>query len=305
MLFRKNKAGTGQGDGRRNSTGAGPSKAFSYYTYRSGDTPPDRIQMHPEHAREGEAKARLNLHISRLPYWGLVAIALVCLVKVLYLTTTPKVIVLGKTDVSAVYLQPNDVYTAAGRKLLTSSITNRSKLTADLTGTAKAMQGQFPELQAVSLSLPLMGNRPIMYVQVAQPSLVLRTARGDYALNGSGVVLARLHTLPTGVPTAVDQSAAIPRPGKQFLPGSTVSFMRTVAYQLDTAHLKLATFTLPPDAPYEVDVRLEGAAYYIRCNLQEDALEQSGAIVATLQKLGGGTPGSYLDVRVPGRVYYK
>jgi len=303
MLFRKNKAGEEQGGARRNSAGAGSSKAFSYYTYRSSDGPPERIQLRPEAAREGEAGVRLLS--AKLPFWGLLAIALVCLVKVLYLTTTPKVVVLGKTDISAVYLQSNDVYVAAARKLLTSSITNRSKLTADLSGTAAAMQRKFPELQAVSVSLPLMGNRPIMYVQAAQPSLVLSTSHGNYALNSSGVVLARLDVLPNGVDTVVDQSAAVPKPGKQFLPGSTVSFMQTVAYQLDAAHLNIATFTLPADAPYEAQVRLEAATYYIRCNLQEDALEQSGAIVAALQKLGGGTPGTYLDVRVPGRVYYK
>jgi len=228
----------------------------------------------------------------------------VCAAKVLSLSTTPKIVVVGKTAVSSIYLQSSDVYAAAAHRLLAGSITNRTKLTVNLGGTARSLEQQFPELQTVSVGVPLIGSRPIVYVQVAQPSVVLQTARGNYALNSSGLVLARVQTLPGDVPLLSDQSTAMPQPGKQYLPSSTVRFVQTVAYQLKAAHLTVSTFVLPPQSPYELDIRLEGKAYLVRMNLAADALTQSGAVVATIQQFASD-PGNYLDVRVPGRVYYK
>jgi hypothetical protein len=220
------------------------------------------------------------------------------------LNTNPKIVVIGKTAVSATYLQSSGTYAAAAHQLLAGSITNRSKLTVDLGGTASKLQQQFPELQTVSLGVPLISSRPIVYIQVAQPSLVLQTGHGNYALNSSGLVLARVQNLPNGVALLNDQSGNQPTPGKQYLPSSTVTFVQTVAYQLKSAHITVSTFVLPVSSPYELDVRLEGKPYMVRLNLTTDALTQSGAAIATINQLSAD-PASYLDVRVPGRVYYK
>jgi hypothetical protein len=103
----------------------------------------------------------------------------------------------------------------------------------------------------------------------------------------------------------VDQSGLTPRPGRQLLPSSTVGFAQTVAYQLNAAHLVASAFVLPANSPYELDARLEGKPYMIRFNLEADALTQCGAAIATIQQLSGVNPSSYVDVRVPGKVYYK
>ncbi|MEJ0073804.1 MAG: hypothetical protein WDN27_07110 [Candidatus Saccharibacteria bacterium] len=223
----------------------------------------------------------------------------------LWLSTDPKVIVVGASAVSARYVQSADTYAAAAHKLLAGSITNRTKLTVNLNGVAAQLQKQFPELQTVSLTVPLASSRPIVYVQLAQPTAVVQTAQGNYALNASGIVLAPLKTLPPNVPLLVDQSGAAPAPGKQFLPGSTLAFVQTVAYQFDAAHLDASVFVLSSGSPYELDARLSGQTYTIRFNLEADATVQSGAAIATVQQLGDTVPSAYLDVRVPGRVYYK
>jgi hypothetical protein len=217
----------------------------------------------------------------------------------------PKVVMLGSTSVSATYAQPAEVYAAAARSELASSVTSHSKLTVNLNGTAEALQAKFPELQAVSMTVPLISNRPIIYVQVAQPSVILQTGRGNYALNESGVVLAKLRTMPSGVPVVADQSGGNPVPGRQYLASSTITFVQTVAYQLSAAKLSISTFVLPASSLYELDLRLESQPYTIKCNLQGDPLVQSGAAIATLQQIGFSAPKEYLDVRVPNRVYYK
>jgi hypothetical protein len=213
---------------------------------------------------------------------------------------------LGKNSTSASYLQSSQIYETAASKLLSNSITNRTKITANLSGTAAALQTEFPELQAVSITLPLIGNRPLVYVQAAQPSVIVQSVHGgSFALNTTGLVLARVGDVPAGIPLVVDQSGVTPQPGKRYLPGSTISFIQTMEYQLAAAQIPAAAFVLPTGQPYELDVRLEGKQFVVRSNLQADSLVQSGVIIGTLKHLGASLPGSYLDVRTPDRAYYK
>jgi hypothetical protein len=212
---------------------------------------------------------------------------------------------LGQSNISGSYSKPAATYQTAAQKLLASSITSHTKITVNLDGTAAALQQQFPELQAVSITLPLIGNRPIVYAQVAQPSVIVQSAHGNYALNSAGLVLSQVNTLPNGVPLLVDQSGAVLQPGRQYLPGSTILFIKTVAYQFDAAKIAVSAYVLPSGSPYELDVRLEGKPYMVRCNLAADALVQSGAAVATIGHLGSTVPSLYVDVRTPGKAYYK
>lgn len=282
------------------------SPAFSYYNNRPeesiGRRGTDRKVGNPTAVRQRNLGRPL---LNQLPFWALMALVLVCLFKLLVLSTHPKIVIVGSSEASKAYLQPTKVYAAAAHKILAGSITNYTKPTANVNGTARQLERQFPELQTVSVTLPLMGNRPIVYLLVAQPSLVLRTTHGDYALNTSGLVLAKLSSIPPSVPLVTDQSGVIPKPGKQFLPGTAVGFIQTISYQFGAAHLPVAGYVLPVANPYEIDVRPEGKPYMIRFNAQEDALQQSGAAIATLQHLGSTQPHEYLDVRVPDRAYYK
>ena len=303
MRWPKNKKSTEQGSApnRRVQRSGGVSPAFSYYSNNRGGEPVSARQGMPS----GPEPAKRRFASAQFSLWLLVAVGVACFTKVLWLSTNPEVVVIGNNAVSGTYLQSNQVYADAARDLLRSSITNRSKLTANLNGTAREMEREFPELQAVSLGVPLISSRPIVYIQVAQPSVILQTGHGNYALNSSGVVLAKLRSLPADVPLLADQSGGKPEPGKQYLPSSTISFVKTVTYQLKAANITAEVFTQPPQSPYQLDVRLQGAPYYLKFNLQADAMTQSGAAVATIQQLGGSLPAGYIDVRVPGRVYYK
>lgn len=301
MFRRKPKAPEPVG---RSVRRAGTSKpAFSYYTNRVSEGPVERAPERRKPAQEGRGGVR-NLFAS-YAFWVLLLAVVVCAGKVLLLSNDPKVEVVGKTAISGGYLKPTSVYQQAVAKLLDTSVANRSKLTADPEGVALELKHEFPELQDVSIDIPLVSNRPIVYVQPATPSLVLRSTHGDYVLNQSGLTLSSVHTLPAGVVQVVDQSGQTPKPGTQTLPSSTIAFVQMVAFQFKTAKLPINNFILPASAPYELDVRLTGQPYIIRFNLQEDARVQSGAAIGTVQRLKGTVPAQYIDVRTPGRVYYK
>ena len=92
---------------------------------------------------------------------------------------------------------------------------------------------------------------------------------------------------------------------KRLLPASHVAFMQKVDYQLTQKEFVIDRFILPKNSAYEVNVRLKGKPFAIRFNLAEDATVQSGAAVAVLEQLGEASPSTYLDVRVPGRAFYR
>lgn len=311
MFGRKAQTTPEQGrEGRQvNRQGSTPRPAFSYYSNRpqvpAGERRSSRAERSTAQVTEKKSKGVSSSWINGAPFWLLLAVFVICLGKVLTLGTDPKIIVVGKNSTAANYLQPTSVYEAAGQKILSSSITNRNKLTVNLDGTSSALEQQFPELATVSLSVPLVGSRPLVYVQVAQPSLIVTTPYGNYALNASGLVLSKLQSVPSNIPVVVDQSGTRPVLGKQFLPGSTVAYVQAVVFQFANAHLSINTFILPSNAPYELEVRLNAQKYLIRMNLEADARVQSGAAIATLQQLGSNVPIQYLDVRTPGRAYYK
>jgi hypothetical protein len=220
-------------------------------------------------------------------------------------SATPKLVLVDHTPASAAYERPLSVYTAAAVAALKSSPANHFKLTVDTSGIAARLLKQFPELQRVSVALPLIGNRPIIYVAPTQPGLVLRTVNGNFAVSQDGTVLARLPSLPADSLVVQDESGVPLQPGHRALPAATVSFAQTVAYQLRAAKLSPTAFVLPSTSAYELDVRLAGRPFVVRLNLQADALEQSGAVVATIAQLGATVPGQYIDARVPERIYYK
>lgn len=316
-MFRR-KAKTAEQGGRvtegrhRSKQGAEAPRAYTtYYTNRVSEGERQSVSERRERTDQADAQrsgtGRLQAFFSVALFWVLIAVVAVCAGKVLLLSTDPKVLIVGQTHTTAVYTQSAEVYEAAAQKLLATSVTNRSKLTMDSDGVARQLEAEFPELQAVSVSIPLVASRPVVYVQPASPSLVLKTTRGNYALNKSGLALTALRELPAGVPQVVDQSGITPHPGKQALPSSTVAFIQTVAYQLKAQKLSESAYVLPANAPYELDVRLANEPYDVRFSLRADALTQSGAAVATVQQLSkaGTTPAAYIDVRVPGRVYYK
>lgn len=309
MFGRKPKQPAEQPDNRRRVRQGGTTPAFSYYTSRNTEpttenrAPVRRGQI--ETPEQPKSKRASRTWIAKVPFWIFVAIIIVCVVKLLTLSNDPKVIIVGGNQADSSYMRPASAYESAAQKLLTSSVVNRSKLTIDTSAVSSALLREFPELLEVSVTVPLVSSRPVVYVQPAKPALILRSLHGDYALNNEGVALSQASSLPSGALLAVDQSGLVPHLGKQILSGDTVTFVQAVAYQFSAAHVSLNTFVLPSGAPYEIDARLEGKPYAIRFNLEEDARIQSGAAIATVQQLGNTIPSSYIDVRVPGRVYYK
>ena len=83
-------------------------------------------------------------------------------------------------------LRNQATYQAAADQLLRSSIWNRNKITVDTAGLGRQLTNRFPELASASVSWPLFGHRPTVYLQPIQPGLILAASNGAFMLDTTG-----------------------------------------------------------------------------------------------------------------------
>lgn len=288
----------------------GQSRVFSYYANRSVNDMNVGRSVQQEavpmrHPRGWRAlKHRVPLLLSGI-------IIVVTIVSQLGLSAHPKVIVLSG-DGGELFLHDTAVYQQAATKLFAKSLGNRNKLTVDAAGISESLKTQFPELSDVSVTLPILGSQPVVYVQPFDPSFILTAGSGRFVLDSTGRALADANSLSqlasAHLPSITDQSGLQPRVGSAALPSSNISFIQTVLAQLNAKHFNVQRIVLPPAAS-EVDMYIGGKQYFVKFNLQDQqgALQQAGAFMAVAHHLEskGEMPSQYIDVRIDGRAYYK
>lgn len=285
---------------------ANPQAVYSYHSYRAKPNVPERGGQRISAGTQQKTAKRRGLLLlpsrQRAVYWICFALIALCSAKVLVVVPQSRVVV---TDNGANLGLPVAKYAQSADTALQSSLLNAIKPTVHASGIARDLERRYPELSSVVVAVPLIGNRPVVYVSAERPAFALDTGTGLYSISTEGYVLARLDSLPSDLIRLKEVGSREPKPGSRFLPGSTVVFAKIVAYQLVQAGYTIDYLSLPVNAPYEMDLQITGQPYIVRYNLQADALQQSGGAIATLKKLGSNRPGQYLDVRVPGRAYYR
>jgi hypothetical protein len=240
----------------------------------------------------------------------LLCVGVVSAVNIIVLKPTANVLPLQKGG-QHFLLHDTSAYTAAANKILASSVWNRTKLTVNTASVNQKLTTQFPELAKVQTVLPLLGHRPIVYIETAQPVLILRATNGDYVLDNRGKALLKAADLPANnslrLPVIDDLSGLRVTLNRQIITPGDVRFIQIVVAQLASRQFTVSSLTLPPAAS-ELDVHLAGQPYIVKFNLQmSDAREQAGTFLATANylKQHNAVPGEYVDVRVDGRAYYK
>lgn len=197
-----------------------------------------------------------------------------------------------------------EVYQRSIDEILATSLRNRSKVTINTQRVAAEISRRHPEIEHAIVTVPIIGSRPTVYIAKSEAVFTLQQAGSYYVLSASGFITDVVSGEPT-LPLVQDETGETVMVGKRLVPSSNIEFMRTVLYQLEQSNLEITSFILPANKAYEVAVRLKDKPYTVRFNLEEDPLQQSGAAIATIEQMTTSVPVSYLDVRVPGRVYYK
>lgn len=312
MLFKKKsgKAMPGQRRLRSSSQRQSPT-AFSYYAQRS-----DReVNTGREAGREEQSVKRSNVLASLWQRTGMLILLIAIIIGIfsgLSLSTNPRIIPLSSAS-SHYFLHTNAAYQQAAASILSRSLWSRNKITVSTSGLSQKLKAQFPELASVSVTLPLLGHRPVVYILPNQPTFILSAANGSFVLDQKGTVLLPTTQLPANAQlnllVLTDQTSLKASVGHQALTSSDVAFTQAVVGQLQAHKLAITSLTLPANAS-ELDVRLNGQPYFVKFNLHaslDDARQQAGAFIAVKNKLDGQriTPGQYIDVRVDGRAYYQ
>lgn len=316
MLFKKKP--TNQPRARQPLKTGGSTPVFSYHassTRREQPTGTRRasklLWVAAPGTRPTPSRPSAHRNLSKRAFVIVLAIVGTALaVNSLMLNRDPEVIALADSNSRRYLLHSQETYYEAARSILGSSLANTNKLTVNTDKIAAEIRRQFPELEEVSVALPLVGHQPVIYLQPAEPALLLRSAGDVLVVSSSGQVLAetanpaRLAKL--GLVVVEDQSGLALKPGTSALPGADVAFITEVVGQLRAKKLTLTALTLPRGAS-ELDIRLKGDPYIVKFNLRGDARAEAGSYLAVRQylKRTRQTPSSYIDVRVENKVYYR
>jgi hypothetical protein len=285
------------------------SQTLSYRQRRSDTELNTGRQAQREAIRAAGAKAG-HFWLQRFGLIILLVAIVASAVNILTLSDNAKVLPLT-TGQSVSFLRNQAAYQTAAEQFLQASIWNRNKLTVDTAQVSRQMMAKFPELNSVSITIPLMAHRPLVYVQSAQPALILVSGSGSFLLDSSGKALlaapsAASFNAPT-LPVLTDQSNLPVKLNQQVLPATNISFIQTVVAQLAAKQINIGALTLPAAAS-ELDVQIAGQPYSAKFNLESnDARQQVGTLLATMAQLQSQhiVPSQYIDVRVDGRAYYK
>lgn len=285
-----------------------PGAVFSYHANRS--VRESSIARDATSQQSEAIRRRSRVPWARqLPITGALLLIAVVTVFCLQLSNQPKLVTLG-TDKNQLFLREQSIYITAAQKAFTSLL-NRNKLTVNTQKIAADMQKQFPELKVVTVTLPVVGTRPVVYIQPMVPEVILVSQQGGIFLldsNGRAMIagnqVAKLDEID--VPVVTDQSNLPIRLGELTLPRSTVAFIAEVFGQLRAKGLHITGLILPSGTS-ELHVRLQGVGYYTKYNLYGNAREETGSFLAVKAQLDREhkVPQEYVDVRVEGKAYYK
>lgn len=311
MKLRGGKHKQPLGRHRRTSDWQAPT-AFSYHAKRAerSDAPGRRSQ--PSLAAERSRLLSLQFWFKRSGLLFAIIVGLICAVNIVSLSSNPRIVLLD-TENNAYAFHSSKEYQTAASQQLKSSIWNKNKITANTGAASKALQQQYPELADVSITLPLIGHRPIYYLKATKPAFILQTANGGaYVLDDSGKALIAKGAAPesttANLPTINDQAGLRVATGKQVVSSREVAFITTVMAMLKEKNIQVSGLTLPANAAQELDVAIAGKPYYVKFNLHDptSARQQVGTYLATANNLERQniTPSQYIDVRVLGRSYY-
>lgn len=287
------------------------STSFSYHARRSDQELNVGRQEQRESSAQLKNKSRFgNFWLNRFGAVILLVTLVISAVNILSLSNNVKVLPLT-SDAKTPLLHSQETYEAAAQKIMAGSILNRNKLTVDSAKLSRDMRKQFPELATASVTVPLLAHRPIVYIQIERPVLILAASNGSYILSNSGrALVASTKSQPLdslNLPQVGDQSGLGVTVGQQVLSSQNIRFIEFVSKELAAKNLPVAAMTLPAAAS-QLDVQLTGKPYSVKFNLQSNtARQQVGTLLATTGQLDKQNviPGKYIDVRVDGRAYYQ
>ena len=239
--------------------------------------------------------------IPKVTYLLLISVLFLGLIYSLLVSAKPRIIA------SSLSYRPQKSYEEAAAANL-AKLKNRTKLTFDEKDLVNSLKKQFPEISSATVELPLFSHVPVIRLNVAAPSFVLKNSDTLYVIDSEGKVVGRAANFPQAknLPALTDVLGSSASLGKQVISSSSVTFIETLILQLKHGNVPVGSLELP-QAAQELRLRTADRPYFVKFYLDGDPLRQSGQFLAARHNFDskGQQPAEYLDVRIPGRIFYK
>lgn len=176
---------------------------------------------------------------------------------------------------------------------------NRKQFTTDI-------EALHPELSSVDIDKNWFGGGVQFVLQFRHPVLVWETAGKRFYVDKEGVAFGYDHFGGKYVSVS-DQSGVSPsEAGGAVASNRFINFLGKLVATINDSGLGNVTDIIIPAASREVDVKLQGRGYPIKTHTDRDPVEQAEDIMHALKWYDNHkvTP-QYIDVRVPGKAFYR
>lgn len=218
----------------------------------------------------------------------------------LTVSSTPKIIVNDS------FYHSVDNYRDSTKHYLTA-IKDRNKISFDENGISSGLMLDYPEIDSVTVELPVFSQQPVVRITVAAPSFILSSNDRRYVIDANGKAIGLISNFrkTSNLPVLIDQSNYPVKVGHEVLSSSDIAFIESVISQSNKAGVKLDSLMLP-NTPAELDLKPAGKPFIVMFYLPGDSAVQIGQFLAAMHQFEAGEqPTQYIDVRVAGKIFYK
>ncbi len=288
-------------------------RTTSAYSYYSGNrtnsgTVPHHTTTERAPAESNAAALSGSRHWRNLPSYAALCAVIAGVLFTLSLSSTPRVVV---EQVDGVTLtRSTDEYANQTLRMWQDSWQTKTTFTLNTDAVREDIKATYTELSDVRVQVPLLGRRPTIVLVPSRAALKLQAQNGTYFLDSQGRALIDATVVDQGaaVPTVRDQSEVAVEPGKTILPSEHVAYLLQLSAQL-TAEKQTGELSLSSGVVNQVEFRPSDQDYLVKFLLDNpDTVRQAvGSYIAVKSRLTGQgkQPTTYIDVRIPEKVFYK
>lgn len=228
------------------------------------------------------------------------ALAIVCLLVVLYgilfspLFRVRTIAVSGNEQLTTREVQ------SQVKDLLGRSFLGDNAIFVNPIGLARELKKRNYQLEQVSVERSLLGGIRVR-LKEQRATIQWRSGSSVFVLSGNGVAYAELSSVNTALPIVEDSTNLPVKSGEKIVPSSFVKFIAELPEQLAAAKLKAISISVA-DTTTEIEVKTDkGFMIKLDTTRSLDSQMADYRSVAAKQIV----PKEYVDLRIPGKVFYK
>lgn len=256
----------------------------------------------------------INQNVMKVIDWGKVTTSLLFIIIIglifytITLSNSPNIEIVS-TNYSNTFIQPVNIYKNALKHILSSSVSNDTKLTINTDAISNEITKQFPEIYKAAVVVPLVSHTLVVELIPTQAVCVIQANKSNYVIDVRGIVIGTISNKLEqikGLPILKNNNNLSLNLGQQVLSTSSTNFINTLVDEFKAKNIQLTDLSLSSQ-PFELDAYVKGEQYYIKFNLLGNARLEAGTYFAAFNHLSStnSLPSKYIDVRVAGRAYYE